>query len=230
MRPVVKGHAGPVFDPYQEAQEVLKERLGEYCSYCERWVTTAIEVEHKRPKTPYPGESTLWVNFLLSCKNCNSGKGATQLELLDYIWPDTDNSFLAFCYDNTGRVSVAQGLADGVRLKAEGSLQLFGLDRHPTATNRRKKPSSKDKRWLHRCQAWQKAEKFKQSLATQNTPEQRELILTMALERGMFSIWMNVFNNDSVMKCALINRFPSTSMTSCFDAIGNPVPRPGGQL
>ena len=131
MRPVDKGPDQGVFNPYKDAQQPLVKQIGEYCSYCERWIASAIHVEHKRPKNDYPKEKFLWDNFLLSCSNCNSGKGSGNLELVDYVWPDTDNTFLAYCYDAEGRVFVSQNLDAHLSEKAHRTWIMLGLNRHP---------------------------------------------------------------------------------------------------
>ena len=51
MRPVDKGADRGEFNPYTDAQAPLIELLGMNCSYCERWIASAIHVEHKIPKS-----------------------------------------------------------------------------------------------------------------------------------------------------------------------------------
>ena len=71
MRPVNKGGDLGDFNPYNDAQQPLISRLGENCSYCERWIAGGIHVEHKLPKGEYPNFKLKWTNFLLACGNCN---------------------------------------------------------------------------------------------------------------------------------------------------------------
>ena len=230
MRPVDKGPDQGVFNPYTNAQQLLVTHIGEYCSYSERWIASAIHVEHKLPKNDYPNEKFLWANFLLSCSNCNSGKGYGNLELVDYLWPDMDNTFLAFCYDSEGRVSVSQDLDANLFEKAQRTWIMLGLNRHPDRfTIGLIKPTNKDRRWLHRKEEWQKALHQKQGLTELDTPERRESIVETAAARGMFSVWMTVFNNDSDIRKRLIKRFTGTAI-GCFDEEGSPISRLGGQL
>ncbi len=230
MRPVDKGDDLGEFKPYTNAQQPLVERLGEYCSYCERWIASGIHVEHKKPKNDYPEDKYRWSNFLLSCGNCNSGKGHGELNLDDYLWADSDNTFRAFVYDSEGRVLPETSYDETLNEKIKQTWLMLGLNKHPdrfTAGN--ETPTEKDKRWLHRKQAWQKAETRKQELAINDTPQRRVEIVEMAGERGFWSVWMTVFQDDMDMRHRLINAFTGTSR-ACFDANTQPIQRAGGQL
>src|SRR4051794_30755826 len=99
MRPVNRGPAGPQpYANYQAAKPELVNRLGTYCSYCERRIPTNLAVEHIQPKglPQYAHLINEWTNFLLGCVNCNSAKATTPVEIDDYYFPDRDNTFSAF--------------------------------------------------------------------------------------------------------------------------------------
>lgn len=58
MRPIVRGPCPKndndediQFAKYQEALPYLIDRLGRFCSYCERHIPTSLAVEHIRPKS-----------------------------------------------------------------------------------------------------------------------------------------------------------------------------------
>jgi uncharacterized protein (TIGR02646 family) len=233
MRPVDKGTDRGNFTPYQDAQQPLQDQLGEFCSYCERWISSGIHVEHKLPKNDYPNEEFKWTNFLLSCPNCNSGKGAGQLNLADYLWPDSDNTFLAFEYDSEGRVLISSQLSEGTKHLAESTWKMVGLNKHPDSGSGFQAPSLKDKRWLHRQQAWAVAsgkKKILDSLSSHPDVQSfRDDAASTAVERGMFSVWMAAFDSDPEMKKLLIQKFQGTA-TDCFDCNGMPVARQNGQL
>lgn len=220
MRPINKGPVPGEIKRYQSARPDLKDRLGDYCSYCERYIASSISVEHKLPKSKKLQFQCSWHNLLLACSNCNSSKNNQEINQGDYLWPDLDNTFSAFNYDNTGRISPQTDLNGNLKEKAIKTLDLLGLN---------KLPSEPDGRCIARREAWQKAERKKQGLATYDTEERRQEIIDFALERGFFSIWMTVFKNDPDIKKRLITAFTGTAQ-NCFDAQGNPVPRPGGQL
>lgn len=233
MRPVDKGADLGNFDPYNDAQQPLEEQLGSFCSYCERWVSSSIHVEHKLPKANYPAEEHKWNNFLLSCPNCNGGKGSGELDLSAYVWPDCDNTFRAFQYDKEGRVFVFSQLSDALKETATSTLRLLNFNKHPDTSSGFEIPSPKDKRWLHRQQAWAKAEKKKKTLdELASHPEIinfKDDAADFAVERGMFSIWMTVFDNDPEMKVLLIKKFTGTA-SDCFDSTGDALARPNGKL
>lgn len=230
MRPVDKGQDLGEFEPYKNAQQPLIDQLGEYCNYCERWIASGIHVEHKLPQYNYPEHKFSWRNFLLACNNCNPSKGHGQLEISDYVWPDYDNTFLAFIYDAEGRVlpNISHTLL--INQKIANTWQLLGFNKHPDLyTQGHKKPSIKDKRWLHRQQAWQKAARRKDQLQSNDTPQRRMEIVEMAIERGFWSIWMTVFEDDADMRQRLIDSFSGTC-TTCFDDNTQPIQRPDGQI
>lgn len=230
MRPIDKGNDLGEIKPYENAQQSLTERIGEYCSYCERWIASGIHIEHKKPKHDYPEDEFQWNNFLLACGNCNSGKGHGKLNLDDYLWPDTDNTYRAFTYDSEGRVLVNASYTESLNQKIEKTWKILGLNKHPDiAIPGQQMPTSKDKRWLHRQQAWQNAEKRKNQLAAYDTSDRRDEIVEMALQRGFWSIWMAVFQYDVDMRRRLITAFPGTA-NDCFDQDTQPLPRSGGQI
>jgi uncharacterized protein (TIGR02646 family) len=229
MRPVERGAAPRVYTNYQDAGPDLQARLGDYCSYCERQIETNLAVEHVQPKDPVPALRNEWTNFLLGCGNCNSSKGATPVVVADYLWPDLDNTLLAFEYGTGGIVSPSPQVPAPIQAKAQQSILLTGLDKDPGNPNVRRRPTSSDKRWHRRFEAWQLAEKSRQRLAQNNTPELREQIIETALARGMFSIWYHAFVGDLDMRRRLRMAFMGTAFV-CFDPNEDPLPRPGGQV
>ena len=119
VRPVDKGVAPPqAFTTYSEAAPELVARLGRYCSYCERHITTHLGVEHVQPKSLETALECTWSNFLLACVNCNSCKGSTAITLCNYLWPDVDNTLRAFCYFRGGMILPNPTLPTTLRTKA----------------------------------------------------------------------------------------------------------------
>ena len=230
MRPVDKGSDLGEFHPYNDAQQPLQNRLGEFCSYCERWIAGGIHVEHKKPKAHYGELEFQWRNFLLACGNCNSAKGSGRFELEDYVWPDADNTMKAFEYGAEGRILPKVGFGDELDQKIENTWTLFGLNRHPDATvHSFKLPTTKDKRWIHRKKEWDKATKNKTSLLENDNTVLRDMIIDIAYAKGMFSIWYSVFSDDIDMKRRLIAVFENTAI-NCFDDDFDLVTRPAGQI
>lgn len=231
MRPIERGKAPNVYVRYQDALRDLASVIGDYCSYCERFIDTHLAVEHVQPKSRKAALATSWTNFLLACVNCNSCKGKRSVKLVAYFWPDADNTCRCLTYSTAGRVSVAPWLSAADTAKAQKLVKLVGLDKEPGHPTPKRRPTKADLRWKRRMEAWDKAVKDRAKLAQPgiDTPALRELIAEKAAERGMFSIWMTVFAADSDMRLRLIQQFMGTA-TNCFDALGNPVARPGGSI
>lgn len=227
MRPVNKGAAPTVYARYQDAGPDLRARLGDYCSYCERKIRTNLAVEHKQPQSVAQALIADWTNLLLACVNCNSTKGKTPTGLVDYFWPDTDNTLLAFEYRRGGTICPHPDLVPAMATKAFATLKLTGLNRYPDGPEQA--PTKTDQRWLHRQRTWQMAERERDDLARQDTEKIRELIVDLATERGDFSIWWTVFAGDVDMRRRLREAFIGTH-TASFDINENPIPRVGGQL
>ena len=227
MRPVDKGPAPAVYSCYKKAKSDLLDRLGDYCSYCERQIETNLHVEHVQPKSLHLSLQNLWDNFLLACSNCNPTKGKKDVVLSDHYWPDQDNTLRALEYVKGGLVRPHSGLKGADRVRAEKTITLTGLDKAPGGSNYK---STSDNRWLKRQQTWQLAENARDRLTTQkNNTSMREQIVETAVNRGMFSIWWTVFAGDVDMRRRLREAFEGTDAGS-FDTNENLVPRAGGQL
>jgi len=238
MRPVNRGElpidsdGKPcVFKKYENASVFLCERLGRYCSYCERIIKTNLAIEHISPKSLNPEKERDWNNFLLSCSNCNSTKGDQEINdknIDDYFWPDRDNTYRAFVYCEDGTVCVNPELSKEYQEKSRRTLQLFGLDKNPDNG-----ASSKDYRWIDRRNAWGIAQECLQDLrafekkAPQLASKYRKSIVRTANDR--FSIWFTVFADEPEICNLLIEKFTETAR-DCFDSKGRPVPRPGREI
>jgi uncharacterized protein (TIGR02646 family) len=227
MRPVDKGAAPAAYATYQDAGPDLQARIGDFCSYCERQIETNLAVEHVQPKSRVPVLSTAWTNFLLGCVNCNSSKGDRPVNLPDYFWPDSENTLRAFDYVRGGMIRPNPALAPVLAAKARATIRLVGLDRDPG--NRGRRPTSADRRWLRRQQAWEKAERCRDILVSCDNVGVRELIADVAAGRGEFSIWWTVFAHDADIRRRLREAFVGTHGGS-FDTHEQLLPRAGGQV
>lgn len=228
MRPITRGGAPRVYRRYRDAIDDLEGRLGPYCSYCERRLPVSLAVEHVSPKSTDPARELDWSNYLLSCTNCNSVKNNQQTNDNDFLWPDRDNTLKAFEYGAGGFVSLEVTLPDEVRPRAENLMKIVGLNRHRQRGWPR--PAKGDKRWEQRRDVWLAAMHSKNLLQQlENSPAARELVVTIALGYGFFSVWMKVFAGDQAMRTRLIRAFTGTAQ-DCFDADGQAVSRPSGRI
>ncbi len=215
------------FRVYTDAFADLVERIGGYCSYCERRIPVPLAVEHILPKSKHPDLELAWDNFLLGCTNCNSVKKDKDIALTDYYWPHLDNTARAFEYRADGRAGVHANLTPAQRKRAERTLKLTGLDRHPASPN--SKPTPNDRRWLHRSEAWEIAQRSLERLQKNDTLFMREEIVEHAQAQGFWSVWMTVFQDDLDMLNRFIVAFPGTCK-KCFNKKGEKVRRPGGAI
>lgn len=229
MRPVHRGDAPNIYADYRDAADDLKGRIGDYCSYCERQIETHLAVEHIQPKSLNDGLRTTWSNFLLACTHCNSSKGRTDIEVADYYWPDTENTLRAVEYTPGGLVTPHSGRTAAEQTKALQTIRLTGLDKDPGNPDVDRHPTSSDKRWRRRLNAWDLARRYQLKLAANDSLDLREAIVEIALGRGMFSIWWTVFAGDADMKRRLRLGFLGTE-ASCFDADEEAVCHPAGQI
>jgi uncharacterized protein (TIGR02646 family) len=230
VRPVDRGPAIQHYKKYQDAKQHLVNRLGSYCSYCERRIATLLAVEHIQPKglPAYAHLETEWTNFLLACVNCNSAKIDKPVELDAILMPDRDNTFLAFSYLDTGEVEVQSDLGAPLHAMASALIDLTALNRCEHEDWDEAVAFSALERLSQRVQAWEQAlEALDDYVAGETSPK---AIAREAAGAGFFSIWMTAFQDYSEVRNALIEKFPNTSK-NCFDHNTNPVgPRPDNGL
>lgn len=223
MRPIDKGDAPSLYTDYSAALGDLEHRLGLYCSYCERRLPSGLAVEHKAPKRTYPHRELDWHNFLLSCQNCNSVKGETDLAEDEVLWPDKHNTFLAIAYERGGYVRTSEELPSNLSPRAKALIDLVGLDRH--FCNGFPSPARRDRRWQQRESVWQAAERCLAKYEDLNQAEEAlQLVLEVACGHGFFSVWLTVFDQHVNVKRALIRHFAGTA-PCCFNQEGQAVPR-----
>ncbi|WP_321853991.1 HNH endonuclease [Paraburkholderia tropica] len=238
MRPVRRGDSPQQddFDPYAKAQPFLISRLGPYCSYCERRISTSLAVEHIQPKG-LPAFAHLegsWENYLLACVNCNSTKKDKNVVLQDILLPDRDNTFAAYAYTKDGRVVPSQAsIAAGFQAMASATLKLTGLDRQSSVVVDENGKEIALDRAAQRKEVWLVAIDASNDIAAE--PESqglRNATVRTALGYGFFSIWMAAFSNDLDMRLRFIKAFSGTEESGCFDAVTtqlvSPAPNPDG--
>ncbi len=191
MRPVNKGNAPRQYDSYGEARHDLAERIGYYCSYCEMPVKNSIEVEHILPVNQ-GGNRVDWNNFLLSCKYCNTIKSDNNDNLDNYLWPDRDNTDLAFEYYEMGVIAPKDNLNNNLSILAQNTINLTGLDRIPGGINI---PTEADTRWRSRKEVWDIANKSLENWHKAPISEMADQIAKTSKLSGHYSIWCKVFES-----------------------------------
>lgn len=222
MRPVDKGEEPKQkYSKYQDAEKLLEERIGAYCSFCELPIVHVPEVEHREAKAA-GGELLAWENLLLSCKYCNTRKGKKVAagEKGLYLWADEDDTFHAFTY-----VKGIPGInrdylkekGNGMEQRAVNLFQLVQLDHIPH-------PRERDRRWNQRMEAYNLAVESLGDWKRIKEQEDQELYLkqTLRLARntGFFSVWMEVFKEHKDVQKRLVEEFEGTKR-EYFDDILN---------
>jgi uncharacterized protein (TIGR02646 family) len=228
MRPVEKGEAPRVYTGYGQAIGDLEGRIGRYCSYCERRFEIGLAVEHVSPKSKDTDRELDWDNFLLACPNCNAVKSDTETNVIDFLWPDKDNTLAAIRYSKGGLVEANPDAEPAVQSKATKLIELVGLDRHPGQPPG-KKPAERDMRYSDREQNWTLAIIKREALSRNDNQDFREIIADLAVKSGFFGVWYSVFFDDVDMRKLLVEAAElAGTAKDCFDADHVVIPRPGG--
>lgn len=221
MRQVDKGNAPTdkegkeiIFKEYARSRRYLIDRIGEYCSYCERKIQANLAVEHVRPKSLNPELALIWNNFLLGCTNCNSTKGSKQIVLSNFVWPDTDPTFGYFKYDKSGIVKVADGVSnENLRAKINNTIRLVGLDKPAPRAGAADWERASDRRHEHRLKSFIDANRYS-SFYKDASPEvkqaAKDLIRTIVIADGFWSIWITAFSDFPEMVNVLKTCIPGT--------------------
>jgi hypothetical protein len=239
MRPIQKwavGHINPEtkkailekYTPSNTARPDLEDNLGCYCGYCEVRDTTP-EVEHtvSKDQDTQKEKIYIWENFILACSRCNGrgNKGSKKVDFKTMYFPDRNNTFMAFTYEEGGCPTVNSSLSPEQKFKAQALMDLVGLDKRPKELQNPKYPKfdgRMDKRWAHRRKAWEHAVK---SLAEYEAGQVDAVgVANVAHWVGYFSVWFTEFMAHKTVKKALIDRFEGTAL-DCFDKDYNPIPR-----
>lgn len=219
MRPVRRNVCPHSYDDnYTKYKPHLDRTLGLYCSYCEERIPVSLHIEHIQSRNQHSELETEWTNLLFACGKCNGTKKDKVVVLQEVYLPDRDNTFLFLAYLENGQVEIttianqttAQNTINLVGLNTNGSTRLFERRQEVWLLARLLKSQ------LERTQ------QLNPNLLTSVIP----LITLQAEQSGFFSIWMKVFENYPEVRNALIDAFPSTRESGCFDANGEPVSCP----
>lgn len=226
MRPVDKGVAPRVYTDYGQARHDLAERIGYYCSYCEMKVYNSIEVEHILPQNQ-GGNVLSWSNFLLSCKYCNTIKSDHNANIIDYFWPDRDNTDLVFDYDETDVISAKISLPAQLITKANVTIDLMGLNRYPGSLHQ---PTEADTRWRSREQVWTIAKKEHVNWNEAPIIQMARSIANCALISGNYSIWTKIFENEQLVLDEIDREYSSKHLFKQYNLHGIRVVRSTGLI
>lgn len=232
MRPVERGSSPQTFTNYGDAKPFLIDRMGSFCSYCERLKDAQeLHVEHIYPKaaTAHPHLERSWRNFLLACSTCNTykskhlGNGRQSGLLRRCLWPHIDNTFNAFDYDAQGQMLVSSALGAAEQALAQETITMVGALKSPAVAAKYKDLGIAYDGAKKREEAWAIA---REALATYEATPIPAVLTTVAflcVKSGHFSIWMKVFHRHPTVLAELCRR--CSAAAACFDANGAPVRR-----
>lgn len=223
MRPVTRGVAPGVYTQYKDARNDLATSIGWYCSYCEMPVKNSIEVEHVHP-VANGGNELDWDNFLLACRYCNSVKSNNNANRANYLWPDIDNTSLAFLYTERDIIVPLPGLPAAILTACTQTINLMGLNRTPHSGN---EPTDADSRWIARISAIGVINDSYDDWLTQPTPAFARQIARTASGHGFYSFWMLKFAGITQVIDEINAAFPGT-YGPAYDLAGTLVVRPTG--
>lgn len=209
MRSVDKGLSPTAYRHYRDAMPDLVGRLGWYCSYCEMPIANEPDVEHVHPKS-LGGAPNSWANFLLGCKKCNKIKSTKNPDRNNYLWPDEDNTAVAFEYYNEIHVRKAGHLAAPFDQFAINTLSLTGIDRVPSRIANPSKKDKRDPRWQKRKEAWGRADRALANWHKNPTSAMSDQIAETAAATGFYSIWIQFFESEPTVLAAIKVKFPNT--------------------
>lgn len=131
----------------------------------------------------------------------------------------------AFDYLPDGTIEPSQLTVEtGLQAEAQATLELTGLHKAAMYTPDINGKQVALDRVSQRMNIWLIADEARTDL--ENSPKNqplRDWILRNAIATGYFSVWMTVFSHDPDMRSRLINVFPGTRESRCFDLNGNPI-------
>ena len=210
MRCIDKGVNLVAYARYRDAMPYLVNRLGWYCSYCEMEISNQPDLEHVQPKS-LGGAVNMLENFLIGCKKCNTIKSNKNPTRANHLWPDEDNTFVAYEYYNEIYVRPSAAVT-GTPIEpiAKNTLELTGIDRLPPNRHNLSIKEFKDPRWQKRKAAWGKAERALVNWNTNPSNELCETIADLAHSTGFYSIWVQKFAAEPVVLAAIKAQFLNT--------------------
>ena len=126
---------------WREFREILGDRSGGNCWYCERRcqrdaedIGRAPTVDHFRPLNRFPELAYLWSNWIFSCRRCNEDYKGGEWPDSGYVDPsaaeERERPERYFdCDSNTGEIVPIAGLPSEDRVRALRTIDDLGLNK-----------------------------------------------------------------------------------------------------
>ena len=225
MRCIDKGTAPATYTYYKHARNDLAKRIGWICCYCEMPVNNMIEVEHVHP-VANGGDALSWDNFLLSCRYCNGVKSNRNPGRNGYLWPDADNTVIAFSYSENNIIEPSTELPGPIYEMANKTIELLGLDRRPGNKN---EPTNADLRWIRRTEIWGIIDESYNDWLNNKTLAFARQIAKTAVASGFYSYWIKKFREENIVLNEMHREFPNTYLPQ-YNAQGDLMLRANGSF
>lgn len=205
---------------YKRAAYPLKERIGNYCCYCERKYPNGLAVEHKCPKDLKENWNLIlkWNNFLISCTTCNSKKNTCKVvkdNISSFIFPDSDDTYHCISYEETNNFRATLNnrfICDPyLRARVKRTIDMLKLNEQESIIDE-----------ATRC--FEKRANAKQAKIWTEVI-QRDGIKTNYLQlingdiqrSGCWSIWMHAFEDIPEVKETILYALPNTAIEYFID-------------
>jgi nitroreductase len=241
MRPINSDKGGHPVNPtgglktvndYHYWKADLEQRIGMFCTYCGIRLTNP-QVEHVVPVHPVAGAPTgaalSWNNVVLACQPCNGagGKSNKNYTPAQHYRPMDHNTLLPFInIDHTTTkehviVAVANVWNAAQQAKAQSTIGVFNWQQIDTRPNKNDYRSSE--RWQAKQSALAAFELFQLSEGQPAHIVMRaaQNVATMAVGKGFFSLWVEIFiNKPEVLKWLIHPDYHPNTHQASFDIAG----------
>ena len=207
---------------YKEALYPLKNRVGNYCCYCERKYPSHLAVEHKCPKDIKDNWNLIldWKNFLISCSTCNSKKNSKEYRCITksnvgtILFPDQDDTYHIFLYNEKNNYSATLN-ADFINqplyyLKARQTLRMLKLNECDDISD------SATRCYERRAKAIT-AGILSQIIQRDGIQEIFKGLIESEVKEGCWSIWMRQFEHIPEIKEIILFAVPNTAVEYFID-------------
>ena len=133
-------------------------------------------------------------------------------------------------YNESGEIQLSPRLSARTQQLARATLTLVGLDRRSQDIANANGRLIAIDRVNQRKSARRVAKRAKELLSSNPAAEVSDAVILLAQATGFFSIWMEVFRDNPAIRNRLIDAFPGTRDSGCFDLqssdLVQPAPNP----
>lgn len=223
MRPINQG-VKPDKDVTQHRDyfDDIKNRIGYYCSYCERRMPDEeLQVEHVRSKSTCNEYRLCWHNLLLACFTCNSHKdkcnaairNVNDLNIDEYAFPHIYDTYHLIDYPAPTYMPVCSLTAGAeYKLKVEKLFKLLHMDNNAGLTE--EELLEENGIPSLRISAGISAAELKKDLGDNPSDESIAYALNKIAREisrfGFWSVWMKEFESVQVIRDFLLDIIPGT--------------------